>query len=443
MEQEHFESQYPAQTYQREIEQMLGFLKDGKSCQLIGLPGTGKGTLLSLLVHNKNVQEAHLGDLREKVHFVYADFSEIRKKDLFDAMKFLFLSLTESLRERGMIEERLMVNDIFKESLSFNDELVLFQGLKEAVDYLAHDRKLMLIFLFDRFEEYVPTVNSEFFSNLRILRNKAKYQFQVVFSLNRALEFVLEPTLLADYYEFVAGNLVYMQLYEKTGVAFRTASIEKVTGKKLPPNLLEGIVHVTGGHAKLTKLAIETYLANEEVTEQDITKFLLQRRSFQGAILEIWLSLSPAEQSDILQEHFDDKEVDTYLENVGLIKDKKIQIEILSRFVKTQSAQLQIDEEKITYDEHTNTIKKGRIVLSDQLTASEFRLLRYLLQNQDRVVEREEIISIVWQEVKTTAGITDQAVDQLIFRLRRKIEEDANNPKHLLTVKGRGFRFAG
>src|SRR5205807_10091569 len=94
-----------------------------------------------------------------------------------------------------------------------------------------------------------------------------------------------------------------------------------------------------------------------------------------------------------------------------------------------------------TYDEHTNTIRKGEIILSDQLTASEFRLLRYLLQNPDRIVERDELINVVWENIKSTAGITDQAVDQLVFRVRRKIEEDPNNPLHLVTVKGRGFKF--
>jgi DNA-binding response OmpR family regulator len=80
-------------------------------------------------------------------------------------------------------------------------------------------------------------------------------------------------------------------------------------------------------------------------------------------------------------------------------------------------------------------------VLSDQLTSSEFRMLRFLLQNEQRVIEREELINIVWGDNKSTAGITDQAVDQLIFRLRRKVEEDANHPTHLQTVKGRGFTF--
>ena len=155
------------------------------------------------------------------------------------------------------------------------------------------------------------------------------------------------------------------------------------------------------------------------------------------------MELAPAEQSDILLNTFEDPAVDRYLEATGLVKDKQIQIPLFEKFVQQLNVIAKDTKEKIVYDENTNSIRKGKAVLSDSLTSSEFRLLRYLLQNQERVVERDEIISIVWAGVKSTAGITDQAVDQLIFRLRRKIEDDPNNPRHLQTVKGRGVRFAG
>jgi DNA-binding winged helix-turn-helix (wHTH) protein len=443
MEQEHFESHYPDTTYLSEIQKISDFIKAGKSCQLLGIPGVGRSTLLSLLENNKNVRVKHFGDAEDNIHFVEANFSEIRKRPLFDAMKFLFLSLTESLRERGMMEEYLMVNEVFKETLGFADELVLFQGLKQAIDYLALERKLTIVFLFDRFEEYIPTVTSEFFSNLRILRNRVKYKFLVVFSLYRPLEMVLEPSLLSDFYEFVAGNFIYVKLMDRVAIDYRTSSIEKITRKKLLPVSLEKILLLTGGHAKLTKLAVEVLLAHEGKLPEDFETFLLSHKSMIGALMEIWFSLSPAEQSDLLQGNFEEKDIMAYLEDVNLIKDKKIQIPLLAHFITSELHMPQEDKQPIIYDQNTNTIRVGAVVLSDQLTSSEFRLLRYLLQNQERVIEREEIIGVVWQGVKSTAGITDQAVDQLIFRLRRKIEEDANNPIHLQTVKGRGFKFTG
>ncbi|HEX7042540.1 MAG TPA: helix-turn-helix domain-containing protein, partial [Patescibacteria group bacterium] len=61
---------------------------------------------------------------------------------------------------------------------------------------------------------------------------------------------------------------------------------------------------------------------------------------------------------------------------------------------------------------------------------------------KDSVVDREQIIQAVWTDSKTYAGVSDQAVDQLIFRLRKKIEDDPNNPTHIQTVKGRGIKFS-
>lgn len=440
MDQKHFESLYPADARFSEIEQIAGFIKEGSSCQLLGLPGTGRSTLLSLLANNKQVRAKHFGEQQKYLHFVLANFSEVKNRTLFDVMKFLFLTLTESLRERQMLEENKAVGDIFREHLQFHDELVLFQGFKEAIDYLALEKKLTVVFLFDRFEEYIPTITSEFFTNLRVLRNRAKYRFVVVFSLYRPLETFLDPSVLADYYEFVAGHIVYLSIADTATTAFRVSYIEKITQKKVPAKVRDEIIMLTGGVGRLVKLSVEAVLAHEN-KEKDLSAFLLHQKPMIVALQEIWLSLSPAEQADFREGHFGDKEIALYLEQMGLLKGQQIQIPLLVAYSKIFNVKLQETSQKISYDDNTNTIKKGEVVLSDQLTAFEFRLLRYLLQHTDRIVERDELITVVWEGNKSTAGITDQAVDQLIFRLRRKVEEDANNPQHLLTVKGRGFRF--
>lgn len=442
MDQEHFEALYPDTTRFTEIEKIVGFVKDGSSCQLLGIPGAGRSTLLSLLANNRQVRIKHFGDKHKFVHFVLANFSEIRGRPLVDVMKFLFLSLTESLRERKMLEENKAVGDIFREHLQFHDELILFQGLKEAIDYLCLEKKITVVFLFDRFEEYLPVVTSELFSNLRTLRNRAKYQFSVVFSLYRPLEHFLEPALLADYYEFVAGHIVYLPLVNLETTTFRVSYIEKLTGKKVKKTVLEEIIRLSGGSGRLIKLAVEAVLAQGQ-EQKHLETFLLQQKSIRGALLEIWSILSPAEQAGLLYEKLNDTEAKEYLEQVGLVKEKKIQVPLFETFIHTEFAGSREEKKQILYDQNTNTIRKGTDSLSDQLTASEFRLLRYLLQNQDRIIEREELINVVWEGNKSTAGITDQAIDQLIFRLRRKIEEDANNPAHIQTVKGRGFKFVG
>jgi hypothetical protein len=440
MFEEYFVAQFPEDTRKEEIGKIASYLKSGNSCQLIGIPGVNRSTVLELLVYNKNIRQKHFGEFQESSHFVLIDFSEIRNRSLTDVMKYLFLNLTESLRERGMKEENKAVGDIFREHLKFQDEFLLFQGFKEAIDYIALEKKISIIFLFDRFEEYVPTVTADFFANLRILRNRGKYRFSVVFSVTRPLEDILDPDLLADYYEFIAGKIVSMSLYDKTSSAFWLSHIEKLTHRKIPEITVSQILKLTGGHGKLTKLSLEAFLA-ENTLKKDLQSFLLEQKTIKKTLNEIWQSFSPAEQADLFEGKFTDPAVTEYLEEVRLIKNGKIQIPLLAEFIVREYADVSKTLQKISYDEHTNTLRKGSTVLSDQLTSSEFRLLRYLLQNEERVIERDELIAVVWGENKSTAGITDQAVDQLIFRLRRKIEEDANHPQHLQTVKGRGFIF--
>ncbi len=440
MNEEHFESLYPEDARFYEINKLLGYVKEGNSCQLLGLPGVGRSDLLDLIAYNKRIRDKHLGDTQQNMLFVVVDFSEIRKRPLFDVMKFLFLSLTDSLREQGLAEEYKAVNDSFREALSFHDELVLFQELKQVVDFLALEKKLTLVFLFSRFEDYIPSVTNEFFANLRTLRNRAKYRFSVIFSVHRPLEVVLDPMLLSDFYEFVAGRLVYMQFYDESTTNFWISYLGNLTGKSLSKTVREEMLRLTGGYGRLTKLAIETLLGSDEA-KGNVEELLLAQKPIQVALTKIWLEFTPAEQSDILHNVFEDPLVDKYLEDCGLVKERRVQVPLFASFVKSTQVVGAVETEKITYDENTNTIRKGGLVLSDNLTSSEFRLLRYLWQNQERVVERDEIISIVWSSVKSRAGITDQAVDQLIFRLRRKVEEDPNKPLHLQTVKGRGFRF--
>jgi DNA-binding response OmpR family regulator len=72
------------------------------------------------------------------------------------------------------------------------------------------------------------------------------------------------------------------------------------------------------------------------------------------------------------------------------------------------------------------------------LTAHEFKLLKYFVENAERVLSREELLNEVWGY---NSYPTTRTVDNQILKLRQKLELDAADPHYLQTVYGAGYRF--
>ena len=72
------------------------------------------------------------------------------------------------------------------------------------------------------------------------------------------------------------------------------------------------------------------------------------------------------------------------------------------------------------------------------LTKTEMELLRYFIDHEGVVLTRQQILRDVWSEPGT---ITTRSTDNFVMRLRRMIEPDASHPRHILSVRGTGYRF--
>jgi phosphate regulon transcriptional regulator PhoB len=75
---------------------------------------------------------------------------------------------------------------------------------------------------------------------------------------------------------------------------------------------------------------------------------------------------------------------------------------------------------------------------SVKLTLKEFELLRFLVQNPNRVLNRDQLLDRVWGG---DTFVTPRTVDVHIRRLRKAVEKDDRKPKWILTVRGVGYKF--
>lgn len=81
-------------------------------------------------------------------------------------------------------------------------------------------------------------------------------------------------------------------------------------------------------------------------------------------------------------------------------------------------------------------LKKGERV---NLAAKELELLRYLVDHRGKVVSRDELLEGVWEY---QPGVSSRTIDVHVTWLRQKLEDTPQTPRHILTVRGTGYRFS-
>lgn len=87
--------------------------------------------------------------------------------------------------------------------------------------------------------------------------------------------------------------------------------------------------------------------------------------------------------------------------------------------------------------ERAEAFKKGRPI---NMAAKELQLLRYLVDHRERVVPRDEILQRVWEY---SSQVNSRTIDVHVAWLRQKLEDNPQSPKHIQTIRGKGYRLNG
>ena len=91
-------------------------------------------------------------------------------------------------------------------------------------------------------------------------------------------------------------------------------------------------------------------------------------------------------------------------------------------------------------DQSSHAVFVGGRELSPPLSLAQYRLLELLYNGTGRVCTRDEIVEAVWPEA-SEEGVTDQAIDALVRRLRERLSEVDPHHQYIITVRGHGFRL--
>ena len=86
---------------------------------------------------------------------------------------------------------------------------------------------------------------------------------------------------------------------------------------------------------------------------------------------------------------------------------------------------------------NTSTLRFYKNDVEILLSSKENSMIKLFIDNVDHIFSKDMIYSVIWGETI----IDENAIMVYVNRIRQKIEDDPSNPKHLITVRGLGYRF--
>jgi two-component system, OmpR family, alkaline phosphatase synthesis response regulator PhoP len=159
----------------------------------------------------------------------------------------------------------------------------------------------------------------------------------------------------------------------------------------------------------------------------------LRQQGFDGGILMLTAKSQVTDRvhglrigaDDYLTKPFDSSEL---LARISALL-RRVRKEQLTPVIRFQFGRVAVDFAKL------EIFRAGEPV---SLAAKELQLLRYLIDHRGEVLSRERLLRIVW---RLQPFITPRTVDTHIAWLRQKLEDNPQSPRHILTVRGEGYRF--
>lgn len=430
-----------------ELTSITKLIENKDSLLLIGPPGIGKSDLLTNLI-STDTRQKYLKKINDRLLLIRINTEELAE---ISALEFYRYTVKRFLEIINNSTFPLKINEDGEKLLNIKDALLLIEKIKSIITILVQDNWQLLIII-DGFDCIGENLDNVFFSNLKSFRDIGKFNVSYLLTANTdpSKESYFEK--IYSLYKLVSPFIFYLKPSRIDESLSEIETHSKQRKIKLTKEESLYIANLCGRYPSLVKTFIQKLTSSERKPLEITVEELLENSGIKFRIIEIFQTLANAEREIMLKianKETVDKNSEAYqlLIMKGLIENEKIFSPLFERFLILHNT-----ENKGTIEKTENNINSEHSIFIDpltrlayrngheivDLTKQEYRFLQYLYTNSGKICEREEVSDAVWGG---SEGVSDEAIDQVMTRLRSKLEKDKSNPAHLITIRGRGFTF--
>ncbi len=424
------EENYPLTFRQDEAKELGKHLKNRHSVVLIGMKKVGISNFLRFFLNNKDIPGTYIKDYRKHL-FIPIELNDLVECEIAPFWTLTLKRIVDTI-EKYPIEDKIkeQIAGLFLESIQLQDLFFTIDSVRLALLKIAEQGYLPTLF-FIRFDRMKDSVTPEFFANLEGIKS-TNQQLSFVFTSYQPLKRLIPSAFPKTSWTVFFKN-IYIPPAKKEDIKTIFTSYKRRFGVPISEDLEDYLFELVDGYTQYLQLAL-IFLHDKKETIKTKEELLLglkkdERISFQSE--ELWESLDKDSQ-DVLRKITDnekilpeDKKRSLYLWNTGFIKITGANNYVFSKLF----------EDFVKQKEKVENIKEA----NNEFSKKENLLFNYLLDNKDKICEREQIIEIIWPE-EEELGVSDWAIDKLIARVRNKLKLQKSNFE-IQTIKTRGYKL--
>jgi DNA-binding winged helix-turn-helix (wHTH) protein len=412
------------------------------------LGGAGKSNFLRFLLR-KNVRQQYLGPESNDFYSILVNFLSLVERTEWGTYELVLNSIIKGPHPpnwNSTIIDEISIRH--QEIIKTRDALIAQRAFEYCVALMSQQSTGRLVFIFDEFAAVFRDVPASVFKCLRAIRDAYKDQISFIAVSAHDLTYLGDDLIeeVEHFHRLISRNICWLGPYSERDsqemIRYLAARRSRVLREADTAHLIE----LSGGHAGLLK-AILSFSWNHEKGFGLITDLqLLNEPPVRRECGKIWKSLSDYEQADLSSLTSGDPippEKLLHLTARGLVRNSEVDPVFFSplfgAFIKEQ-APMPIRGTYIDRSAHTVRIDGKRV---ESLTELEFEFLCYLYESRGRLCTKDDIVKHVYRQRYDNfqGGVTDEALQALISRLRQKVEPDRAHPKYIVTVRGAGYKF--